>query len=138
MQLQTVFLILFAAILALGLVIFQYYYKSKSKGTLYIALSFLRFVALFCVFLLLINPKITKEQYSLEKANLIILADNTTSIGQANGVNQLVNAKKLIEENTNIAEKFNVSEYVFGNELNSLDSLSFTEKATNIGRALSS
>jgi len=138
MQLQTVFLILFAAILALGLVIFQYYYKSKSKGTLYIALSFLRFVALFCVFLLLINPKITKEQYSLEKANLIILADNTTSIGQANGVNQLVNAKKLIEENTNIAEKFNVSEYVFGTELNSLDSLSFTEKATNIGRALSS
>jgi len=74
----------------------------------------------------------------LEKANLIILADNTTSIGQANGVNQLVNAKKLIEENTNIAEKFNVSEYVFGTELNSLDSLSFTEKATNIGRALSS
>ena len=138
MQLQTVFLILFAAILALGLVIFQYYYKSRSKGTLYIALSFLRFVALFCVFLLLINPKITKEQYSLEKANLIILADNTTSIGQANGVNQLVNAKKLIEENTNIAEKFNVSEYVFGTELNSLDSLSFTEKATNIGRALSS
>ena len=138
MQLQTVFLILFAAILALGLVIFQYYYKSRRKGTLYIALSFLRFVALFCVFLLLINPKITKEQYSLEKANLIILADNTTSIGQANGVNQLVNAKKLIEENTSIAEKFNVSEYVFGTELNSLDSLSFTEKATNIGRALSS
>ncbi|MGB5608166.1 VWA domain-containing protein [Eudoraea sp.] len=138
MQLQTVFLILFAAILALGLVIFQYYYKSKSKGTLYIALSFLRFVALFCVFLLLINPKITKEQYSLEKANLIILADNTSSIGQANGVNQLVNAKKLIEENTNIAEKFDISEYVFGTELNSLDSLSFSEKATNIGRALSS
>ncbi|WP_297703912.1 vWA domain-containing protein [uncultured Eudoraea sp.] len=138
MQLQTVFLILFAAILAFGLVIFQYYYKSKSKGILYLGLSFLRFIALFSVFLLLINPKITKEQYSLEKANLIILADNTSSIGQENGVNQLINAKKLIKENTNIAEKFNVSEYVFGNELNSLDSLSFTEKATNIGRALSS
>lgn len=138
MQLQTVFLILFAAILAFGLVIFQYYYKSKSKGIIYLGLSFLRFIALFSVFLLLINPKITKEQYSLERANLIILSDNTSSIGQANGINQLINAKKLIEENTNIAEKFNVSEYVFGNELNSLDSLSFTEKATNIGRALSS
>ncbi|MGB5228839.1 MAG: vWA domain-containing protein [Eudoraea sp.] len=138
MQLQTVFLILFAAILAFGLVIFQYYYKSKSKGILYLGLSFLRFIALFSVFLLLINPKITKEQYSLERANLIILSDNTSSIGQANGINQLINAKKLIEENTNIAEKFNVSKYVFGNELNSLDSLSFTEKATNIGRALSS
>ncbi|MGB5428436.1 vWA domain-containing protein [Eudoraea sp.] len=138
MQLQTVFLILFAAILAFGLVIFQYYYKSKSKGILYLGLSFLRFIALFSVFLLLINPKITKEQYSLERANLIILSDNTSSIGQANGISQLINAKKLIEENTNIAEKFNVSKYVFGNELNSLDSLSFTEKATNIGRALSS
>ncbi len=138
MQLQTVFLILFAAILAFGLVIFQYYYKPKSKGFLSLGLSFLRFIALFCVFLLLINPKITKEQYSLERANLIILADNTSSIGQENGVNQLLNAKKLIIENTNITEKFIVSEYVFGNELNSLDSLSFTEKATNIGRALSS
>lgn len=138
MQQQTVFLILFAAILAFGLVIFQYYYKSKSKGFLSLGLSFLRFIALFCVFLLLINPKITKEQYSLERANLIILADNTSSIGQENGVNQLLNAKKLIKENTNISEKFIVSEYVFGNELNSLDSLSFTEKATNIGRALSS
>ncbi len=138
MQLQKVFLILLTVIIALGLVIFQYHYKTRSKGSLYIGLSLLRFIALFCVLLLLINPKVTKEQYSLEKANLIILSDNTASINQANGINQLLSAKSQIEDDYDINERFKLAEYAFGAELNTSDSLSFEEKATNIGRALSS
>ncbi len=138
MQLQTVFLILLTVIIALGLVIFQYHYKSRSKGVLNTGLSLLRFIALFCVLLLLINPKVTKEQYSLEKANLIILSDNTSSINQANGINQLLSIKSQIEDNYDINERFKLEEYAFGAELNTSDSLSFEEKATNIGRALSS
>jgi hypothetical protein len=138
MQLQTVFLILLTVIIALGLVIFQYHYKSRSKGVLNTGLSLLRFIALFCVLLLLINPKVTKEQNSLEKANLIILSDNTSSINQANGINQLLSIKSQIEDNYDINERFKLEEYAFGAELNTSDSLSFEEKATNIGRALSS
>jgi len=138
MQIQTVFLILLAAILALVLVIYQYYYKSKGKGFLSVSLSFLRFIALFCVFLLLINPKITKDQYSLEKTNLIILSDNTSSITQAKGAEQLIRVKDQIKNNSDLKERFTLSEFAFGTDLNTLDRLSFTEKATNIGRALSS
>ena len=138
MQLQTVFLILLTVIIAIGLVVFQYLYKSRSTGLLNIGLSILRFIALFCVLLLLINPKVTKEQYSLEKANLIILSDNTASINQANGINQLLSAKSQIENDYDINERFKLGAYAFGTELNSSDSLSFQEKATNIGRALSS
>jgi hypothetical protein len=138
MQIQTVFLILLAAILAVVLVIYQYHYKTRGKGFLNITLSFLRFMALFSVFLLLINPKITKDQYSLEKTNLIILSDNSSSISQAEDAEQLRRVRDQIKNSTDIKERFNLSEFTFGTALNTSDSLSFSEKATNIGRALSS
>lgn len=138
MQIQTVFLILLAAILAVVLVIYQYHYKNRGRGILNITLSFLRFIALFCVFLLLINPKINKDQYSLEKTNLIILSDNSSSISQVKDAEQLRGVKDQIKNNTDIKERFSISEFTFGTALNTSDSLSFTEKATNIGRALSS
>ena len=138
MQIQTVFLILLAAILAVVLVIYQYHYKTRGKGFLNITLSFLRFMALFSVFLLLINPKITKDQYSLEKTNLIILSDNSSSISQVEDTEQLRRVRDQIRNNTDIKERFNLSEFTFGTALNTSDSLSFSEKATNIGRALSS
>ncbi|WP_297795786.1 VWA domain-containing protein [uncultured Eudoraea sp.] len=138
MQTQTVFLIILAAILALGLVIFQYYYKSKGRGALYLALSSLRFLAFFGIFLLLVNPKLTKEQYSIEKTNLILLSDNSSSIDQSTGIAQLLQIRNQIKNSTDIKERFNLKEYTFGAELNTSDSLSFTERATDIGRSLSS
>lgn len=138
MQIQTVFLILLAAILAVVLVIYQYHYKTRRRGFLYITLSFLRFIAMFCVFLLLINPQITKDQYSLEKTNLILLSDNSSSVEEVGGAEQLIQVKDQIKYNTDIRERFSISEFTFGTSLNSSDSLSFAEKATNIGRALSS
>ena len=138
MQIQTVFLILLAAILAVVLVTYQYHYKTRGRGFLYISLSFLRFMALFSVFLLLINPKITKDQYSLEKTNLIILSDNSSSISQVEDAEQLRLVRDQIKNNPDIKERFSVSEFTFGTALNTSDSLSFSEKATNIGRALSS
>ncbi len=138
MQIQTVFLILLAAILAVVLVTYQYHYKTRGRGFLYISLSFLRFMALFSVFLLLINPKITKDQYSLEKTNLIILSDNSSSISQVEDAEQLRLVRDQIKNNPDIKERFSLSEFTFGTALNTSDSLSFSEKATNIGRALSS
>ena len=138
MQIQTVSLILLAATLAVVLVIYQYYYKSKGKGFLYVTLSFLRFIAWFALFMLLINPKFTKDQYSLEKTNLVILSDNSSSIRQVDGAEQLIQLRDQIKNNADLKERFTISEYAFGTELNTLVSLLFEEKATNIGQALSS
>ena len=73
MDIQTVLLVILAAFLALGIVLFQYYYKTKTSGKLTILLSFLRFLAFFGVFVLLINPKFIKNEYRLEKSDLIVL-----------------------------------------------------------------
>lgn len=133
MQIQTVLLILLAAILSLAIVLFQYHKNFKKRGRTAWLLSFLRFISLFGVSLLLINPKFTKTEYSLVKANLVVLADNSSSLKK-----EEASMKSAIDEillNTTIAEKFNLHQFSFGSSLSS-DSLSFTERQTNITSAL--
>src|SRR5690606_32150419 len=99
MNIQTLVLILIAAILALGLVLFQYYYRTKRRDKQSFVLSFLRFLALFGTLLLLINPKFTKEEFTVEKPDLILLMDNSSSIKSTDGAIQATSILKEIEEN---------------------------------------
>lgn len=134
MQTQTVLFIILAAIVALMLVLFQYYYKQKRKGKTILGLSFLRFISIFGILLLLINPKFTKNKYQVEKANLVLLMDNSSSIKKdskiVNKVLQELNSDKKLND------KFLIHTYSFGKKFNSKDSLSFLEKNTNITKAL--
>jgi len=135
MESITVLYIILAAIVALGIVVFQYIYKKKTKRNIYWLLAFLRFVGIFGLLLLLINPQFTKKSYTLEKPNLVILADNSTSIGESGR-----ELKKLIEEvriSKEISNRFKLSYYKFGAVLNVLDSLSFQNKNTNLYKSLS-
>ena len=135
MQIQTVLFILLAAIVALALVLFQYYYKNKRKGKLQIILSFLRFLAIFGTLLLIINPNFTKNEYTLEKTNLVLLVDNSSSMtseDKAKVISDLSSLKNKMES----SESFNILNYRFGAELSNSDSLGFTEKSTNISKAL--
>jgi len=132
----TVLLIILAAILALGIVIFQYYYRAKSKKKLSVILSFLRFISFFGLFLLLINPKFSKDVITLEKPKLIILTDNSTSL--ADNKEDVERIAKTVKESVAINDQFEIDEYNFDNSLNISDSLSFEGKNTNITKALSS
>ena len=136
MQTNTVLLIILATIVALGLVLFQYYYKTKKRGKLYIFLSFLRFLGLFGIFLLLINPKFSKNEYSLEKARLLLLTDNSSSMASSDSaINKVL---KTFAENEALNKNFNISSYSFGSTLSESDTLSFEKKNTNIASALAS
>lgn len=135
MQIQTILLLILAAIVALLIVGFQYYYKSKKRGKHIVLLSFFRFIALFGVFLLLINPKFSKKEFFIEKTNLVILTDNSSSVKSSIADVKAVLSK--LKSDDRINEKFNIKEYNFGNTLNSSDSLSFKEQNTNISSALS-
>ncbi len=144
MNIQTVFLIILAALLALGIVLFQYYYRTKRKGSLALVLSSLRFLALLGVFLLLINPKFTKNEYRIEKANLLVLVDNSTSVASSKDtIQRMLND---IAENNAIKDRFNLQRYGFGTKLTGVDVIDdrftinsdsvFTQKNTNITAAL--
>ncbi|WP_251795724.1 MULTISPECIES: VWA domain-containing protein [unclassified Arenibacter] len=137
MQIQTVLFILLALIMALVVVLFQYYYKNKRKGKLWLILSFLRFLAIFGIILLLVNPKFTKYEYTLEKTNLVILADNSSSI-TARDRAQVISSLSSIRNNTKgLSQSFNILNYSFGVDLTHSDSLGPVEKSTNISKALS-
>ena len=136
MQIQTVLFLLLAAIVALALVLFQYYYKNKRKGKLQIILSFLRFLAIFGTLLLIINPKFTKNEYTLEKTNLVLLVDNSSSMTSEDKAKVISDLSSLKNKMESSSESFNILNYRFGAELSNSDSLGFTEKSTNISKAL--
>lgn len=134
MESITVLYIIIAAIAALGIVVFQYLYKQKAKSKLILLLAFLRFIGVFGLLLLLINPKFSQKTYTIEKPNLVILADNSSSISE-NGaeLNELMSS---IGASDKISDRFNVASYKFGTELEVLDSLSFDEKYSNFHKSL--
>ncbi|MEP2281262.1 VWA domain-containing protein [Maribacter sp.] len=135
MESITVLYIILAAIVALGIVVFQYIYKQKAKSKIHWLLAFLRFIGIFGLLVLLINPKFSQKTYTLEKPNLVILADNSTSILKSEDDLQLLISE--LENSKEVTDRFKIASYTFGSKLDALDSLSFTEKNTNIYKSLS-
>ncbi|VXC19978.1 VWA domain-containing protein [Maribacter litoralis] len=133
MESITVLYIILATIVALGIVVFQYLYKQKANSKIYLLLAFLRFVGVFGLLLLLINPKFSQKSYTLEKPNLVILADNSTSIAEHGK-----EVKKLVSDfyTDEISERFQLAAYKFGTDLKVLDTLTFTDKNTNLHQSL--
>ncbi|MEC3908074.1 VWA domain-containing protein [Tamlana sp. 2201CG12-4] len=97
--------------------------------------SFLRFLSYFAILLLLINPSFDQIKLTVEKPNLVIAIDNSSSIKhlkQDQKTNVLINTLK---SNKDLQEKFNVEWYTFGETFKPSDSVSFSEKQTNISNA---
>ncbi|WP_233783277.1 vWA domain-containing protein [Flavivirga eckloniae] len=97
--------------------------------------SFLRFLTVFSILLLLVNPKFEQVRFSVEKPNLVIAIDNSSSIKHLNQSNQAVALVEELSGNDKLNDKFNVDLYTFGESLNSSDSVTFVENQTNINNA---
>lgn len=134
MQTITVLFIILATILALIIVLLQYFFKTKRKGNLIRFLSFLRFSGVFGLLLLLINPKLTKTTYTLEKANLALLVDNSSSVRESG--EDILNMVEIIKNSPELSNRFKIDTYSFGSELKALDTISFDEKKTDITKSL--
>lgn len=130
MQVDSILYIIIAGILALFLALFQYVYKSKSKINWFLVC--LRFISVFSVLVLLINPKFEKITYYNEKPNLIVGIDNSESLNYLNQNENAINLLRQFQSNDSLNTHFNIEYYSFGKELNVLDSLSFNEKQSNL------
>src|SRR6056297_342188 len=134
MQTSTVLLIILAALLSLTVVYFQYYFRGRQKGMVLLVLSILRFIGIFGVLLLLINPTFSKMNYTLEKPNLAVLIDNSTSIKTAEQKVQEI--QEVLDEKKELADLFDIVFYQFGQSLRPLDSLTFSDVQTNIQKPI--
>ncbi len=109
MQINTVFFIVLAAVLSVTLVYIQYYFRGKQKGKLRLLLSVLRCIGIFGILLLLINPKFSKVSYTIEKPNLALLIDNSTSIQDSGKkVEDMVSA---LINNPELSDRFDITSY---------------------------
>ncbi|WP_037321457.1 hypothetical protein [Salegentibacter sp. Hel_I_6] len=138
MDLSTILIIALAAIFALGFAFFQYRYRSKRRGKDIYILFALRFLSVFVLFLLLINPKITSTTYELEKPDLILAVDDSESIMHLEQGNTVQELLQRLKEDDAIQERFEVFQYNFGNELLNSNTAEFKARQTNINSALES
>ena len=132
---QMILYIIGSGILALIVALFQYIYKMKRNPINWI-LATLRFITLFSLILLIVNPKFDNNVIKDLKPTLVVAVDNSESIKYLNKDSLSRLAIESILGNSELSEKYNIKIYSFGKKLNQNKSLNFNEKQTNITKAI--
>ncbi|PKP43775.1 MAG: hypothetical protein CVT96_04215 [Bacteroidetes bacterium HGW-Bacteroidetes-13] len=133
---STVLTVLIALLTAGLLAWFQYFYRTKHQSKRTFLLAVLRGIAWFCLIMLLINPKINKTKSETIRPKLALLLDNSTSIRNNGYADTLRSLASLLEKNPELREKFDIETYLFGEDIQMGDSLTYSERKTNPDAAL--
>ena len=128
----TIFLLILSVLIAGLLSFYQYLYKVKNQSKLYWFLAFLRFISLFSIFLLLINPIISRKITEIKKTPLPIVVDNSKSISELKATKEAAELYLKIAENKAITEKYDVQLFSFDDEFKSLEQLDFKGNQSHI------
>jgi len=132
MTTNTILLILLSLVIAGGLSYFQYFFKAKNKSNVIWFLAFLRFLAIFGLLLLLINPIITRNSLEITKTPLAIAVDNSSSIVALKSDEKTAELYKALVSNPALKEKFEIQSYQFDADFKSSDKFDFKGKQTNL------
>lgn len=132
MTASTIVLLVLSAFAAFGLSFYQYLFKAKKKGRVFFFLAFLRFVTLFSIFLLLINPIITRKDLETVKTPLPIVVDNSQSIKELGQDSLAAALSAKIAGNKRLKDKYDIQLYTFADGFESGKPLDFKGKQTHI------
>ncbi len=136
MQTVTIVYISIAVIFSALVALFHYYYKTKKRTKKLVFFSFLRFLSVFSLLLLIINPKFKQKSYFAEKPNLTIAVDNSSSITELGYDAKVLEVLNSLRNSKELQNKFEIDTYTFSNKLIENDSINFDGQQTNIGKAL--
>ncbi|KUJ62340.1 hypothetical protein AR687_07715 [Flavobacteriaceae bacterium CRH] len=132
MTTNTILLLLLSLVIAGGLSFFQYFFKAKNKSNVIWFLAFLRFLAIFGLLLLLINPIITKNALEITKTPLAIAVDNSSSITALKSDKKVVELYQKLVSNPALKEKFEIQSYQFDADFKTSEQFDFKGKQTNL------
>jgi len=135
MNKSTIVLLIISVILAVGLSYFQYFYKAKSRSNTTKLLAFLRFLSIFGLLLLLINPIVSRSTYETIKTPLPIVVDNSSSITDLKANEAAKEVFEKLSSNSDLKNKFDVQTYGFDSEFKpiaSSEEIDFKGTQTNI------
>ena len=132
MTTNTILLLLLSLVIAGGLSYFQYFFKAKNKSNVIWFLAFLRFLAIFGLLLLLINPIITKNALEITKTPLAIAVDNSSSITALKSDQKVKELYLKLTSNPALKEKFEIQSYQFDADFKASSTFDFKGKQTNL------
>ncbi|MFL9844000.1 hypothetical protein [Flavobacterium rhizosphaerae] len=131
----TVLLVILSAIAALALSFYQYIFRAKNRGKVFLLLAFLRFLTWFSIFILLINPVITHTDYEVVKTPLPVLVDNSLSVKELGQDSLAKLLAEKIAENSALRNKYDVQLYNFSGDFNAGNATDFNGNQTHIDQA---
>ena len=132
MDTNTILLLILSVLIAAGFAFFQYLYKAKNKFRLNVFLAFLRFLSFLGIFILLINPTITKNTLEVEKTPLVVVMDNSSSIPFFNSNKKATDIYQKLIANPDLQEKFDIQSYQFDTNLQLSNTFNFKGKQTDL------
>jgi hypothetical protein len=132
MTTNTILLLLLSLVIAGGLSYFQYFFKAKNKSNVIWFLAFLRFLAIFGLLVLLINPIMTKNTLEITKTPLAIAVDNSSSITVLKSDKKTDELYQKLISNPALKEKFEIQSYQFDADFKPSDKFDFKGKQTNL------
>jgi hypothetical protein len=135
MTTSTILFLLLSLAIAAGLSFFQYFYKNSNRTKTQKTLALLRFISIFGILLLLINPLLKRNALEIVKTPLPIVIDNSSSIANIKANQTAKEVFNKLIENSDLKEKFEVQSYKFDSQFETIDSekqIDFKGKQTNI------
>jgi hypothetical protein len=135
MTTSTILFLLFSVAIAGGLSYFQYFFKNKSRTKTQNILALLRFISIFCILLLFINPLLKQNTLEIVKTPLPIVVDNSSSIIDLKGNHEAKDIFDKLMDNSELLKKFDIQPYKFDSEFQTINSekeIDFKGKQTNI------
>ncbi|WP_348812544.1 hypothetical protein [Flavobacterium maritimum] len=134
MTTNTILLILLSLLVSGGLSFYQYFYKAKNKSKLNLFLAFLRFLFIFGILLLLINPIINRNTFETIKTPLPLVMDNSSSIAFLNAKEKTLELYEKLSSNKALQEKFDIQSYRFDSEFQQSEQFDFKGTQTNLDK----
>ncbi len=132
METEKLFYIFLAVLIALFIAVFQYIFKKEERSQLNYWLSFFRFITIFLLLLLLINPSIKKNNIEIIKPILLIAVDNSKSIKYNSQQEIVKNLVGKLKDDSELNHKFDITFFGFGSTLFPLNELNFEDGQTNL------
>jgi len=127
------FVLIFISLgIAFALSYFQYYYKAKNRSKAILFLAFLRFLSVFGLLLLIINPVVSSSTFDTIKIPLPIVVDNSSSIPDLKAKESVLEVYEKLTSNSDLKSKFDIQTFSFDSEFQSAETFDFKGSQTNI------
>ena len=108
MTTSTILLILLSVIISGVVAFYQYLFKVDNQNKTNWLLAFLRFISVFSLLLLIINPVVSRKIVETNKIPLAIVADNSRSITELKATTDALKLVETLNSNSALKEKFEI------------------------------